>query len=171
MLLLLWVLSQLGYSCLDDIFAQVVGISLWLLFQMHPILGQGFVKMVLGSALHLHTIQDRWAIVWGRIFVQQVGKEGVVGFWVVVVGVVMILYFQHCLDCCHVHLHCQSCQIHLHCWCWHVELAKRVGDPILLVVLEVECHGGWGVRLADSNTFRLRLFNPMFERSIVVDAF
>ena len=61
-----------------------------------------------------------------------------VGFWVVVVKVVAVFHFQHCLDCCHAHLHCQSCRIHLRWWCWHVELAMNVEGPILLVILEVE---------------------------------
>jgi len=37
-----------------------------------------------------------------------------------------ILHFQHCLDCCRVHLHCHSCWIHICWWCWHVELAMKV---------------------------------------------
>jgi len=82
--LLLWVLLLLGYSCLDDIFMIIVNISLWLRFQMHPILDQGFLVMELERvALSFHIGKDRWAIVLGRIFVWWEKKEvvGVVGFW------------------------------------------------------------------------------------------
>jgi hypothetical protein len=45
-------------------------------------------------------------------YICSAGWEGelvVVGVWVVVVEVVANLYFQHCLDCCRIHLH-------LHLW-------------------------------------------------------
>jgi hypothetical protein len=69
----------------------------------------------------------------------------VVGFWVVVVDVVAVVHFQHCLDCCRVHLHPQSCQILFvgGVGMWHVKLALKVKCPILLVVLEVELQGGY----------------------------
>jgi len=53
-------------------------------------------------------------------------------WWLSVVEVEAVLYFQHR----------QSCRIHLRWWCWHVELAMRVGGPILLVVLEVKFQDG-----------------------------
>ena len=70
----------------------------------------------------------------GSMLVWWVGEEVVVDF----VGVVVVHHFHlhRCLGC--LCLRCQSCWNHLLGWNWHVELAMKVGDPILLVVLGVE---------------------------------